>query len=102
MKRRPGGHPLTEQDGPLGFGGRLRYLRTSRGMYQTELAKALGCTGTIVSDWEAGRFYPAFWNLVEITKFFGVDMDWLTGMSYVRNELQERTKVRDQLSGASA
>lgn len=89
-----------ETAGPLGFGPRLRRLRESRAVTQIALAHTLGCTGSAVSLWEHGDGYPSFWNLVEITKFFGVDMDWLTGMPYVRNELQQRTKIREQLKGA--
>lgn len=83
--------------GPLGFSARLRGLREARELSQAALAHALGTTGSAVSLWEKGTAYPAFWNLVELTRYFGVDMDWLAGMPYVRNELQQRTKIREQL-----
>lgn len=92
---------MIEINGPLGFGGRLRRLRVARQMHRYELANALGCTGAAVGMWELGTGYPAFWNLVEITRYFGVDMDWLTGMAHVRNEMQDRTKVREQLKGVT-
>lgn len=92
----------TELQGPCGFGGRLKGLRLARGLNQYQLAAALGCTNSMVSLWERGDNYPAFWNLVEITRFFGVDMDWLTGMPFVRNELQQRTKIREQLKEKAA
>jgi transcriptional regulator with XRE-family HTH domain len=84
--------------GPTGFCDRLRTLRESRRLSQATLAHHLGTTGSMVSLWEKGSNYPAFWNLVEITRFFGVDMDWLVGMPYVRNEMQNRMKVREQLA----
>lgn len=73
-------------------------MRESRHLTQVALAHELGTTGSMVSLWENGSNYPAFWNLVEITRFFGVDMDWLVGMPYVRNELQQRTKIREQIA----
>jgi transcriptional regulator with XRE-family HTH domain len=85
--------------GPLGFAERLYDLRTARGLSQNQLANEIDCTGSMVSLWEKGANFPAFWNLVEICKFFGVDMDWLTGMPYVRNELRSHLKVREQLLG---
>lgn len=83
--------------GPLGFGHRLRELRLVRNLNQYQVAAAIGCTNSMISLWEKGDNYPAFWNLVELTRFYGVDMDWLTGMPYVRNELQQRTKIREQV-----
>lgn len=88
---------MTPAQGPLGFGARLRGLREARAISQSALAHTLMISPSAISLWELGDAYPAFWNLVEITRYFGVDMDWLTGMPYVRNELQERTKIREQV-----
>jgi transcriptional regulator with XRE-family HTH domain len=88
--------------GPLGFSARLRGLREARSITQAALAHAIGSNPSSVSQWELGTAYPAFWNLVELTRYFGVDMDWFTGMPYVRNELQQRTKVREIVSASQS
>jgi DNA-binding XRE family transcriptional regulator len=84
-------------DGPLGFGARLKRLREARQITQAALSRSIGCTGAAIGVWENGSSYPAFWNLVELAKFFGVDLDWLVGMPFVHGDLNRRMKVRDQL-----
>lgn len=69
--------------GPLGFGHRLRRLRTARGLNQSTLAAELKCVQASIADWEAGKFYPGFWKIIELAKYFGVDTDYLLGMSQV-------------------
>lgn len=76
--------------GPLGFGRRLARLRVARKLKQSELASELNCTQSSIADWESSKFYPGFWRLIELGKFFGVDIDWLLGMSHVH--LTDRRK----------
>lgn len=72
-----------DNKGPLGFGARLKRLRVARNMTHNQLGIGLRCTPSSVSTWENGEFYPGFWKLIEIAKYFGVDTDWLLGMDHV-------------------
>ena len=76
---------MTEEDrkGPLGFGNRVRRLRTARNLTQSALANELRCVQASIADWESGKFYPGFWKIIELAKYFGVDTDYLLGMSQV-------------------
>ena len=46
----------------------LRTLRLQRGLSQQELAKALGVSWRTVSDWERGKYYPAFDKAVKLSQ----------------------------------
>lgn len=70
------------KDGPKGFGARLRILRTHGNLTQVELGKSLRTCERTIAKWETGDFYPNFWSLIEIAKYFNADIAWLTGMEY--------------------
>lgn len=56
---------------------RLKELRHSRHLSQTELAKQLGFSQSIVSAWELGTSEPGAGALTAISKFFDVSVDYL-------------------------
>lgn len=66
--------------GPLGFGARITDLREARGLLQREAAEGVRLCQATLGKYEVGAAYPGYWNLVEIAKFYNVDMAWLTGM----------------------
>lgn len=61
------------------FGERLRDLRKERGIGQIQLAKELGVGKSVVSLWELDRCEPTLSNLVKMSRFFGVSIDYLAG-----------------------
>lgn len=67
-------------NGPLGFGARLRRMRTERRLKQFQLAAALRCSQASIAQWESGRVYPGFWQIIELAKFFSVNTDYLLGV----------------------
>lgn len=62
------------------FGARLRYLRQEKGIGQIQLAKELGVGKSVISLWELGRCDPTLTNLVKLSAFFGVSIDYLAGL----------------------
>ena len=61
------------------FADRLRELRKSKGLSQSELAKRLNVAKSTVSMLEVGSRKPS-WELMEqIADFFNVDLDYLLG-----------------------
>ena len=56
---------------------RIRQLRTSSGMTQTELAKKLNITRSSVNAWEMGISVPSTQYIVELAALFGVSTDYL-------------------------
>ena len=59
---------------------RIRQLRTSSGMTQTELAKKLNITRSSVNAWEMGISTPSTAYLVELSTLFHVSTDYLLGL----------------------
>lgn len=59
---------------------RIKQLRISRGMTQTELAKKLNITRSSVNAWEMGISTPSTTYLVELSLLFHVSTDYLLGL----------------------
>ena len=61
------------------FGNKLKELRIEKGIGQIELAKILGVSKGMISLWENGKNEPKLSNLIAISNFFGVSLDYLAG-----------------------
>lgn len=68
----------------------LKELRTSKGITQTDLAKALGISASAVGMYEQRRREPDNDTLVAIAKFFQVTTDYLLGTSNNKNILAKK------------
>ena len=62
------------------FFERLKELRIEKGIGQVELAKAINVSKGIISLWENGLREPKLSNLIALSKFFEVSIDYLTGL----------------------
>lgn len=63
----------------IDFGNTIKSLRLNRGMTQTDLAKKLGVTKSMISAYESGTRQPSYGSLVKLATYFGVTMDYLFG-----------------------
>lgn len=64
------------------LGDRIRKLRESRNMTQTELSEILGMkTYTTVSKWEKNENFPKGKDLKKLAEIFNVTSDYLLGLS---------------------
>lgn len=59
---------------------RIKELRLSRGLTQTDLAKIMSVTRSSVNAWELGISVPTAAKLVELSLFFHVSTDYLLGL----------------------
>lgn len=59
---------------------KIKNLRESSGMTQSELARMLGLSRSGVNAWEMGRSIPSTPYVVELAKNFHVSTDYLLGM----------------------
>lgn len=57
----------------------IRSLRKSRGLTQVELAKQLGTTQKVITDYETGKSVPPHKRLVTLSQFFNVSISELVG-----------------------
>lgn len=61
----------------MNFGEKLRTIREERDLSQADLAKAVGVHQRHVSAWENGINKPSLDNIMHLSKFFGVSIDYL-------------------------
>lgn len=59
---------------------RIKELREKSGMSQLSLATKVGCSQNTISKIEKGECDPKASILVEMSKFFGVSVDYLLGL----------------------
>ena len=59
------------------FGTKLKELRISHGLAQTQLAKELGVSKQCISNWENDNILPSIDMLVHISKYFCISCDYL-------------------------
>lgn len=61
------------------FGERLKELRQEKRIGQVELAERIGASKGIISLWENGLREPTLGNLIALSDFFCVSLDFLAG-----------------------
>ena len=62
------------------FCERLKELRQEKGIGQVQLARELDVGKSIISLWELGKCEPTLSNLVAMSRYFGVSIDYLAGL----------------------
>ena len=62
------------------FKDNLKLLRQEKNLGQIELAKILGVSKGIISLWENGLREPTLSNLIAISKYFKISIDYLVGL----------------------
>ena len=73
------------------FATRIKLLQKEKEMSQTEIAKRYGLDRTSVGKWEANVSAPDIETLQDLANLFGVSMDYLTGVSDIRNPYEPDT-----------
>lgn len=68
---------------------RLKELRKSRGLNQTELDKKLGVSQATLSGWEAGAHQPDHEALIKLAGIFNVTPDYILGIEMILKGLWE-------------
>ena len=66
----------------VNFGEKLRRLRTEAGITQTELARRLNITKSVVSYYELQERTPSPDILIQLAKIFHVTTDYLLGIEH--------------------
>lgn len=63
------------------FGEILKNMRIEKGIGQIELAKSINVSKGIISLWENNFREPKLSNLIALSKYFNVSIDYLVGLS---------------------
>ena len=69
---------------------RLRALREDRDLSQKQLADLLKVHQTTYSDYEKGKVRIPIECLMELAKFYNVDMNYITGASNIKSEYPKK------------
>jgi len=85
---------------PGGLGGRLRQIRTARGMSVRELARRAGCSASLVSQVERGVTTPSAGVVYTLANELGISLDFLFGTDDV--EPGELPRLPGNLSAPGA
>ena len=64
----------------MDFGIRLKELRKERKVTQKELANALGCSQSMVAQWESHKNKPTGGFIVKTAKDFDVSTEYMLGL----------------------
>ena len=63
------------------FGEKIKELRKKRGLTQPELAKELGVSNGMISNWENDVNEPGLSHIKNIAIFFDVSADFIVGVN---------------------
>ncbi len=63
------------------FGEILKNIRIEKGIGQIELAKGINVSKGIISLWENNLREPKLSNLIALSKYLNVSIDYLAGLS---------------------
>lgn len=61
------------------FKERLKELRKEKNITQKKLAKELNISDDCVYNWESGRSEPSIIDLINLSNYFNVSIDYLVG-----------------------
>lgn len=71
------------------FGYKLRKLRNSKALTQTEVAKKLNLSYKVLSNYELDRRQPDFETLVKICDYFNVTIDYMLNRTNAHKHYKE-------------
>lgn len=73
------------------FKERLKALRKEQRITQSKLGKHLNYGSTTIANYESGRNQPSIPDLIKIASVFGVSVDYLLGVTDVRQSMTKET-----------
>lgn len=76
---------------------RLAEIRKKRGLSQSELAKQIGYSQNMISQWENGSRDPNTQTLIILADFFNITIDYLLGRTSTTNDKLEKLSPKAQL-----
>lgn len=77
---------------------RLKKLREEQGLSQEGLGLRLNVSQSTVSAYEVGERTPDLETLIAIAQFFGVSLDYLVGLSDMKQQLRQSDLTTSELA----
>lgn len=84
---------MTESSTPFEFAARLRKMRESRELSQSQLAQKAGMQPSAIAHFEAGRRKPSFDNVRALAKALDVTSDLLLGTKTATTAFRDEYKL---------
>jgi len=75
------------------FSERLKSLREEKGFTQQDIADILGVGRATIAGYETKGKQPDYEKLIKLAGFFGTSVDYLLGISNIRNTSDEITNA---------
>lgn len=75
----------------MNFANRLKQLRKEHNLTQEELAQKISKTRSTIAGYETERKEPDYETLALLAKYFNVSLDYLMGVSDVKNPYSEKS-----------
>ena len=72
------------------YSERIRELREDKDYSQERVARQLGIAQRTYADYESNRIKLSTDHLITLAKFYDVDLNYLAGVSNVRNRFPKR------------
>ena len=69
---------------------RIKALREDNDYNQTVVANAIHVAQTTYSDYEKGKVRIPIECLIELAKFYNVDMNYISGVSNIKNKFPQK------------
>lgn len=69
---------------------RIRALREDNDYNQTFVANTIHVAQTTYSDYEKGKVRIPLESIIELAKFYDVDMNYISGVSDIKNSFPKR------------
>ena len=76
---------------------RIKELREEKSMTQIRLSIELNVSQETVSAYEIGKHYPSVNSLMRMSELFNASMDYIMGLSPVRNAMLEKGLPDDEV-----
>ena len=76
------------------IGSRLKSLRSSRGITQSNLGEILGVTKASICCYEKGTRTPTIENLIDMVNYFDVSADYLLGIDNQTSSSKNKNKLK--------
>lgn len=75
------------------FSERLRLLRSETNLTQEEIALKFNVSRQVYANWESKRSEPDITMIVTIANYFGVSIDYLCGVTDIRDRIYEDKEI---------
>lgn len=69
---------------------RIKALREDKDLNQTTVAKAIHVAQTTYSDYEKGKVRIPIESLIELAKYYNVDINYISGVSNIKKEFPKK------------